>query len=191
MLLTLQSNSGDGVIHDVSNDHDTDKKDGNEKLDLPEKQKSTEHIVLEYLDRNPYDLSYTCLLVPRVNSHYFIGDIVDSLPVRMKQICTSFGWGLEFLSIKAEYLQWTIQVPPATSPGYFMRIIREQTSAYIFENFHHFKKENLSNDFWAVGYLVVLGSQPHPVEMIRRFIRLTRQQQGIPPNEQDIHKPGG
>ena len=181
--LTLQRNRTNDAGHGVSYDDDLDQKDSNEQSNSPRIYTPGEKIVLEYLDQNPYSLSYTCLIIPRFNSHYLIGDIVDQLPVWMKQICISYGWNLDFLSIKAEHLQWTIRVPPATSAGHFMRVLRDQTSISIFENFPRFKRENLSNDFWAPGYLVVLGSQPHPVEMIRRFIQLTRQQQGIASNE--------
>lgn len=159
------------------------KKNSVEELTPPTSKNLAEPIVLEYLDQNPYNLSYTCLLIPRFNSYYLIGDVVDNLPVQMKQICAISGWVLEFLNIKAEYLQWTIRVPPAIAPGHFMRDIREQTSKYILENHFSIMKENRPQDFWAPGYLVILGSQPHPIEMIRRFIRLTRQQQGINPNE--------
>jgi REP element-mobilizing transposase RayT len=142
-----------------------------------------EHVVLEYVEPNPYDLTYSCLLIPRFPSHFLIGDIVDELPVQLKQICVSFSWKLEFHSIKADHLQWTLRVPPSAAVGSFMKTIRDQTSKYILENFPRFKIENRSNDFWAPGYLVILSSQPHPVEMIRRFIRFTRQQQGIAPND--------
>jgi len=176
-ILELQSDK-DVLLERASNT-----KPANEMVETQEKQKPADHIVLEYHEQNPYDLSYTCLLIPRFTTHYLIGDIVDDLPVRMKQICISFGWNLEFLSLKAEHMQWTLRVPPAVAPGYFMKLIREHTSKHIFENYVRFKKENSSNDFWAPGYLVILGSQPHPVEMIRRFTRLTRQQQGFSPND--------
>jgi REP element-mobilizing transposase RayT len=145
----------------------------------PVNEDLAEPFPLEYLDQNPYNLSYTCLLIPRFNSYYLIGDVVDKLPVQLRQICAISGWALEFLNIKAEYLQWTVRVPPAIAPGHFMRDIREQTSNYILENHFGMIKENRPQDFWAPGYLVILGSQPHPIEMIQRFIRLTRQQQGI------------
>ena len=173
-----------GSIHNDSlTDPEEGRKDPVEKSTSPDSKISSEPIVLEYLDQNPYNLSYTCLLIPHFNSYYLIGDVVDKLPVQLKQICIISGWSLEFLNIKAEYLQWTIRVPPAIAPGHFMRDIRSQTSKYILENHLSIIKENRPQDFWAPGYLVILGSQPHPIEMIRRFIRLTRQQQGIMPNE--------
>lgn len=145
-------------------------------------EEKNEQIVFEQYIPNLYDLSYTCLLIPRFSSHYLMGDLGDRLPVWMKQICISFGWRLEYLSIRPDYFHWILQVPPATSTAYFMRIIRQQTSLQIFEEFPRIKKENMSNDFWAQGYLIYFGSHPHPTEMIRQFIRQTRQQQGSPPN---------
>ncbi len=144
---------------------------------LPEMQDKFEEIILEAVQGNMYDLSYTCLLLPRSDSDFLLGEVVVELPSWMEQICISFGWHLEFLSVKVDYLHWTIRVPPATSTAYFMQVVREQTSRHIFTNFPRFVRKNLSNDFWAPGYLIFWGSQPHPVEIIQKFIRQTRQHQ--------------
>lgn len=142
-------------------------------------------VVLEPVSRQPYDLSYACLLIPRFSAHYMIGDIAESLREWMHQVCISFAWRLEDLRIRPEYMQWVLFVPPATMPSRCIRTIREQTSKQIFEDFPHIRRENLSKDFWAPGYLVIVGPMPHPPEMISEFIRLTRQQQGIQPRLSD------
>ena len=139
-------------------------------------------VILEAVNQNPYDLSYTCLLIPRFNSHYLMGDIVDSLHTWIKQICISYGWYLEFINVRPEYLQWAIRVPPATSTAYFMKIIRQQTSLRIFEDFPKFRRDIIAKDFWAPGYMIIFGAQPHPVDSIRQYIHQTRQQQGILPD---------
>jgi REP element-mobilizing transposase RayT len=160
--------------------------DTNTTPDNEVQQDSTEesdHIVFEPLDQNPYDLSYTCLLIPRFSSHFLIGDLADRLPEWMQQICVSFGWRLEFINVKPDYLQWTMGVPPATSTAYFMKSIRQQTSLFIFEDFPRIKRENVSYDFWAPGYLIYFGTRPHPIEVIRSFIHQTRQQQEIHPHD--------
>lgn len=136
-----------------------------------------EQIILETVQENPYDLSYTCLLIPRFASDFLLGDIATSLQSWLEQICSSFGWRLEFLSIRADYLHWTVRVPPATSTAFFMQVIREQTSRQIFAEFPRFQHKNPANDFWATGYLIFWGSQPHPKEVIQRFIQQTRQHQ--------------
>ncbi len=131
--------------------------------------------------RTPYDLSYACLLIPRFSAHYLIGDIAEDLRDWMHRICISFSWRLEDISVRPEYMQWVLYVPAATPPSRCIRTIREQTSRKIFEDFPHIRHENLSKDFWAPGYLVLVGPTPHPPEMINEYIRLTRQQQGIQP----------
>jgi REP element-mobilizing transposase RayT len=152
---------------------------GSDSREPHEPSSGNEEIILESMEKNPYDVSYTCLLLPKIDSHFLLDDVASQLHVWMKQICSSYGWRLEFLSITPDYLHWTIRVPPATSTSYFIRIIREQTSMHVFTDFPRIKSENDSDDFWAPGYLIIWGSQPHPIEIIKRFIRQTRLQQGI------------
>jgi len=124
-------------------------------------------------------LNYACLLVPRFTAHYLTGDLADGLSEWMPTICVAFGWRLEFLAVRPEYLQWIINVAPNTSPGELMRTMREQSSEKIFTNIPRLKRDNPSGDFWAPGYLIMGGIQPHPPQLVRDFIKQTRQRQGI------------
>lgn len=126
-----------------------------------------------------YHLTYACLMIPRFASHSLTGDIAEHLSQWLPNICIAFGWRLEFLAVRPEYLQWVVNVKPNTSPGYLMRIMRQQTSEKIFANFPRLKRENPSGDFWASGYLIMGGSQPHPQQLVRDYIRQTRKNQGI------------
>lgn len=150
-------------------------------LQTGENQETTpkEGVLLELIHPESYDLSYTCLLIPRFPAHQLKGDLANYLPQWLQQVCISFGWRLEFVTVDPNFLQWSISVLPATPPGRFMQQIRYDTSALILSNFGRIKQENLSNDFWAPGYLVVLGTRPHPKEMVEQYIRLTRRQQGL------------
>jgi REP element-mobilizing transposase RayT len=105
--------------------------------------------------------------------------LADLLPQWLQQVCISYGWSLEFITVHPDYFQWSIIVTPSTSPSFFMQRIRYETSRMILSHFGRIKRENLSNDFWAPGYLVVLGTRPHPEDMIRQYLRLTRSQQGL------------
>lgn len=136
-------------------------------------------VVLEPASPGLYNLTYACLLVPRFSGHYLAGDLADFVSKAMPEICIAFGWRLEFISVRPEYLQWVVSVPPSSSPGYLMRIIRQQTSERIFAAFPRLKKENPSGDFWAPGYLIMGGDQPHPPQLVKDYINQTRQRQGI------------
>lgn len=135
-------------------------------------------VMMEPISPGLYNLTYACLLVPRFSSHYLTGDISDKVSEWVPQICIAFGWRLEYLAVRPEYVQWVVNVPPATSPGYLMRIMRQQTSEKIFTEFPRTKKENPSGDFWAPGYLIMGGTQPHPPQLVKDYIKQTRQRQG-------------
>lgn len=135
-------------------------------------------MMLEPVSPGLYNLTYACLLVPRFSSHYLTGDVSDRISEWLPQICIAFGWRLEYLAVRPEYVQWVVNVPPATSPGYLMRIMRQQTSEKIFGEFTRMKKENPSGDFWAPGYLIMGGTQPHPPQLVKDYIKQTRTRQG-------------
>jgi REP element-mobilizing transposase RayT/CheY-like chemotaxis protein len=141
---------------------------------------SARRIVLEPVSASVYNLDYACLLVPRFPHHHLIGDLSDRLADWLYETCIAFAWRLEYISVRPDYLMWIVNVPPPTSPAYLMRIKRQRTSEKIFEDFPRYKKENPSGDFWAPGYLIMGGSHPPPVQLIKEFIAQTRQRQGIP-----------
>ena len=124
-------------------------------------------------------LNFACLFVPRFASHYMTGDLADRLSEWIPDICIAFSWRLEYLAVRPDYLQWVVNVMPNTSPGYLMRIMRQQTSDRIFTEFPRLKRENPSGDFWAPGYLIMGGLQPHPQQLVKDYIKQTRQRQGI------------
>lgn len=157
--------------------------DSSSVTDTKKEKKSSwfveQDVVLEPVSSSTYDLAYTCLLIPRFASHELKGDLAERLYEWLQQICISFGWRLEYENVQQEYMQWVLYVHPSTPPAYFMRVIRKYTSVQIFQDFPRIGRENLSNDFWAPGYLVILGNRPHPPEMIIEFIKMTRHQQGL------------
>jgi REP element-mobilizing transposase RayT/DNA-binding NarL/FixJ family response regulator len=124
-------------------------------------------------------LNYTCVLVPRLPQHYLTGELADRLALWVQQLCLAFGWRLEGISIRPEYLQWTVQVAPAISPGNLVKVVRQRTSLHIFANYQHLADQNPSGDFWATGYLIVSGAQPPSAQLLRDYIAQTRKRQGI------------
>jgi REP element-mobilizing transposase RayT len=89
-----------------------------------------------------YHLVYACLFVPRFSHHYLSGDLADKLSEWLPNVCVSFGWRLESLAVRPEYLQWVVNVQPNTSPGFVMRMMRQHTNEKIFQTFGRIKKEN-------------------------------------------------
>lgn len=134
---------------------------------------------LEPVSPSVFNLKYACLLIPRFAHHRLVGDLALSLTKWVEEICIAFGWRLESISVRPDYLQWVVSVPPVASPGYLMRIMRQHTSERIFADFPRLARENPSGDFWAPGYLIMGGAQPPPPHLIQNFIAQTRHRQGI------------
>jgi CheY-like chemotaxis protein/REP element-mobilizing transposase RayT len=128
-----------------------------------------------------YQLAYACLLLPRMPGHHLIGDLSVRLNEWIPQLCLAFGWRLERLAIRPDFMQWVVSVGPNVSPAYLVKIIRRQTSQRIFSEFPRLAQENPSGDFWASGYLVMSGLQLPPTYIVKDFIAQTRRQQGIAP----------
>jgi REP element-mobilizing transposase RayT len=124
------------------------------------------------------DVNYTCLLIPRLPDHLLSGELSDRLPEWVRQLCLAFGWRLDYLSERPDFLLWIVHVPPTVSPSFVVRMMRQHTSQRIFTRFSALAGENPSGDFWAPGYLVTSGVQPPPAQMISDFIRRTRLRQG-------------
>ncbi len=137
------------------------------------------NVTLEPFHRRDYDLSYACLLIPRVETHLLTGKVTDFLGATIKQICGVFAWRLDYVQIRPEYLQWVVSAPAATPPSRCIHTIREQTSKGILDKFSQFRDRNPHQDFWAPGYLVLVGPAPHPPDVVNEFIRLTRETQAL------------
>lgn len=145
----------------------------------PEMNGLVNRIVLEPTSPAMYNYNFACLLLPRFDTHHLVGDLADRLGEWMPQLCIAFGWRLEYLSIRPAYLQWVVNVPPSVPPGSIMKQVRQHTSERIFKQFPRLKDENPSGDYWAPGFLIMGGLQPHPPKYVQDFIQQTRQRQGL------------
>lgn len=131
-------------------------------------------------------LSYTCVLIPRLPQHHLTGLLSDQLSQWVQQLCLAFGWRLEGIAIRPDYLQWTVQVTPQIAPSNLVRIIRQRASESIFQAFPALAIANPSGDFWATGYLIVGGPQPPSPRLLRDYIAETRRRQGVTPTGESV-----
>ena len=134
---------------------------------------------VEPVSPSMYNLTYACVLIPRFPYHHLTGEMAKRLTDWITHLCVAFGWRLEMLSVRPDYMQWLVNVPPNTSPGYLMRTIREHTSRRMFVEFPVTEEDNPSGDFWAPGYLILGSPQPPPASLIQEFMQNTRSRQGL------------
>jgi REP element-mobilizing transposase RayT/CheY-like chemotaxis protein len=125
------------------------------------------------------NLSYACMMVPRMPQHYIEGDLAERLSGWTRQLCLAYGWRLELLMVHSDYVEWVMNVPPTASPSTMMRIFRQQTSTRIFADFPTLQRDNPSGDFWAPGFLIMSSGQMPPEPVVKNFIQQTRRRQGV------------
>ncbi len=165
---TQERQMGISVIENLYPNEASDFEAGNVRTEL----------FLDFDSAAMYRLNYVCVLMPRFPNHHLLGDVSVHLEEWMRCLALAFGWRLEYLAIRPNYMHWVAGVTPRTSASRLVRLIRQHTSQRIFDEFPRLAEENPSGDFWAPGYLVVTSLKPLPGKLVMDFIRKTRQQQG-------------
>lgn len=122
--------------------------------------------------------AYTCVMIPRLPQHTLDGALGRQIASWLPEFCLSFGWRLDHIELQPHYLQWTLRVAPAVSPGNTVRLLRRALSERIFEAFPDLRPLDLREDFWAAGYLIISGSAAPAPAILDDFIRKTRRRQG-------------
>ncbi len=136
-------------------------------------------VQLEPVSPSLHDLAFACVLIPRLPEHHLTGVLTGLLNVEMMRLCLAFGWRLEHLAIRPQYLHWVVSVGPEVPAAQVIEKIRGQTSGLLFEEFPRLAKENPSHDFWAPGFMVIHGRRSLAGTLVKEFILQTRSRQGL------------
>jgi DNA-binding response OmpR family regulator/REP element-mobilizing transposase RayT len=126
-----------------------------------------------------YNLSYACVLIPRLPQHTLTGDLGRRMGEWLQTIHLAFGWRLAHLAVRPSYLLWVSDISPKTSPASLIKTIRKQISGWVFQEFPRLEEENPSGEFWAPGYMMITTGQLPKAEELQAYIQNTRSRQGI------------
>jgi REP element-mobilizing transposase RayT/CheY-like chemotaxis protein len=148
-------------------------------LNYGQSEENHASIHLEPVSDGMYNLTYSCLLIPRFCSHRLTRDRENLVIDCMKEIYTSYGWRLEFLEAKPDYLRWVASIPPTIALSEHIEIIRKETSKRLFDDFPPYRQENLSSDYWAPGYLIMGGKNALSDQLIMAYTKQNRQKYGL------------
>ncbi|HAD07668.1 MAG TPA: hypothetical protein DCE76_10985 [Anaerolineaceae bacterium] len=120
--------------------------------------------------------SYTCILLPRSPQATLEGKIGEELLRWLPDFCATLGYTLESLSVEPRYLMWTVNLPPAVSPGHLVRIVRDQSSGHLAECIPELAGKG---NFWASAHLILRSRHAPEASLIEDFIIRTRRRQGF------------
>jgi REP element-mobilizing transposase RayT/DNA-binding response OmpR family regulator len=127
-----------------------------------------------------YNLSYACVLIPRLPQHTLTGDLGRRMSEWLQNIHLAFGWRLAHLAVRPSHLLWVSDVSPKTSAANLIKVVCKQTSRRIFLEFPLMAEENPAGEFWAPGYMAITTGQLPSAEEVQAYIQTTRSSQGIP-----------
>ena len=120
---------------------------------------------------------YSCMLIPRDTGQFLTGDINERLSFILPQLHLEYGWHLTGISIRPQYMLWSISVSMDTCPIDIIQEIRRRTSTHLFSNFPELRTEENQTDFWAPGFLALSGSSGPTAGIIYDFIKTIRNNQ--------------
>ena len=156
-------------------------KDGTTRI-YKQTEEDQDSVLLEPVADGLYNLTYSCLLIPRFSSHHLTKDRENLVSDCMKEIYTSYGWRLEFLEVTPDHIRWAASIPPTIALSDHIDIIRKETSKRLFDDFPPYKQENLSNDYWAPGYLIMGGKNAISDQIVMAYTKQSRQKYGLRKN---------
>ena len=96
----------------------------------------------------------TFYLVPKNERHFVLGELAWRLRGWFPGICETYGWQLDALSVRPDYIKWRLHDFPDALTHEMLEIVRARTSERIFRVFPNLRGGPPADDFWSPGYLV-------------------------------------
>lgn len=131
---------------------------------------AAEEIPAAPVDLEHFRFNYTCILVPANRSQFLARDLSEKISAILPQFHQAQGWRLTSITLRPQYLLWTVATPFGVCPHQLIKDVRKHTSENIFASFPDIAREEGVNDFWSNDFLVVSGSEPPPVNLLFDFI---------------------
>lgn len=108
----------------------------------------------------------TFYLVPHQDKHYLLGELAQRLRDWFPGICETYGWQLDHLSVRPDYIKWRLHDFPDALIHEMLEIVRARTSERIFRVFPNLRQGNPTKDFWSPGYLVDRQNQDFSTQVL-------------------------
>lgn len=119
--------------------------------------------------------TYTTFVTPLLKRHALTRELAQILAKSMNAICKKNNWKLINMTARPSGMLWTARIPASVTTGQMVKIVREETSDFLYEIHPRLKYEALSENFWAPNYLVVSGSEPPEDTSIKEFLHRIHQ----------------
>ena len=125
-----------------------------------------------------YYLPFTAILLPRFPHHRLTGSLANKLENWLKDLCVAWGWRVDQIDLRSEFLRFTISLSPDIAPAQAVQHLANNLSSRILDAFPGLTDDLPSGQFWTKSYLLTAGSDVGK-ERLALFIETTRKDQGL------------
>jgi CheY-like chemotaxis protein len=125
-----------------------------------------------------YYLPFTAILLPRFPHHRLTGSLANKLENWLKDLCVAWGWRVDHVDLRSEFLRFTISLSPDVAPAQAVQHLANNLSSRILDAFPGLTDDLPSGQFWTKSYLLTAGSDVGK-ERLALFIETTRKDQGL------------
>ncbi|OGO18548.1 MAG: hypothetical protein A2Z14_19250 [Chloroflexi bacterium RBG_16_48_8] len=147
--------------------------------DTPQSEKIRELEPINLTQQEPrYYLPFTAILLPRFPNHRLTGSLANQLENWLKDLCVAWGWRVENIDLRSEFLRFTFSLSPDIAPAQAVQHLANNLSSRILKAFPGLTKDLPAGQFWTKSYLLTAGSDVGK-DRLASFIELTRREQGL------------
>jgi CheY-like chemotaxis protein len=125
-----------------------------------------------------YNLPFTAILLPRFPNHRLTGSLANQLENWLKDLCIAWGWRLDRIELRSEFLRFTVSLSPDIAPAQAVQNLANNLSSRILNAFPALTKDLPSGQFWTKSYLLTAGSDVGK-DRLAAFVETTRKEQGL------------
>jgi CheY-like chemotaxis protein len=125
-----------------------------------------------------YYLPFTAILLPRFPHHRLTGSLADQLENWLRDLCIAWGWRVDHIDLRSEFLRFTISLSPDVAPAQAVQNLAKNLSNKILSAFPNLMDDLPSAQFWTKSYLLTAGSDVGK-DRLTTFIETTRREQGL------------
>src|SRR5262245_42064133 len=125
-----------------------------------------------------YDTKYHLVWTPKYRKWVLRGDLRRRVEERVREIAQEFGFEIDTREVAADHVQIFWQCPARYSIANVLGIWKGISASRDFEELTEIKKQLWSGELWEDGYFARTVGDKVTAEVIRRYIRQHKQEQG-------------
>jgi putative transposase len=125
-----------------------------------------------------YDTKYHLVWTPKYRKWILRGDLRKRGEELLREIAQDFGFEIDTREVAADHVHIFLDFPPRYSIAKVVGILKSISASRAFEEFPEIKKQLWSGELWEDGYFARTVGDKVTAEVIRRYLRHHKQEQG-------------